>query len=174
MRNDEVVDENEDTQAGKYLTFILGAESYGLEMRAVTEIIGMQKITPVPDMPPFVRGVINLRGQVIPVMDVRARFRMPARDYDDRTCIIVIQVVTITVGLIVDTVSEVLDIPDGQIETPPRLGGEGTSRFIKGLGKVGEDVKIILDADRLLHEQEIEALSGNSPIDATIPSVARS
>lgn len=166
--------ENEDTQAGKFLTFVLGEESYGLEMRAVTEIIGLQKITPVPDMPTFVRGVINLRGQVIPVMDVRARFRMPDRAYDDRTCIIVIQVQSVTVGLIVDTVSEVLEIPEGQIESPPRLGGEGSSRFIRGIGKVGDDVKIILNADRLLHEQEVEALAGNEAMDAVVDSAARS
>lgn len=151
-------DEEEDTQAGKYLTFILGSESYGLEMRFITEIIRIQKITPVPDMPAFVKGVINLRGQVIPVMDVRLRFGMPARDYDDRTCIIVINVGAIAVGLVVDTVSEVTDIPDEQIEQPPQLGTRASSRYILGLGKVKDEVKIILDAERLLREEEVETL----------------
>lgn len=174
MSRNEPVEEHEDAQAGKYLTFVLGEESYGLEMRAVTEIIGLQKITPVPDMPAFVRGVINLRGQVIPVMDVRARFQMPPRDYNERTCIIVIQVQAVTVGLIVDTVSEVLDIPADQVEDPPRFGGEGSGRFIKGIGKVGEDVKIILDADRLLRHDEVEALAGHDAMDAVVDSAARS
>ena len=153
-----IEEEQEDTQADKYLTFVMGGESYGVEMRHVTEIIGMQKITPVPDTPDFVKGIINLRGKVIPVMDVRLRFRMEAREYDDRTCIIVIHVGTTTVGLVVDTVSEVLDIPSKQIEDPPRMGGR-TSRFMKGIGKVGEEVKIVLDAEKLINEEELDEMN---------------
>ncbi|HKL27331.1 MAG TPA: chemotaxis protein CheW, partial [Desulfuromonadales bacterium] len=104
---DEFYEGDEDTQKGKYLTFHLGKEDFGIEIRHVTEIIGIQKITEVPDMPDFVRGVINLRGQVIPVMDVRTRFRMQHRDYDERTCIVVVNVAEKTVGLVVDKVNEV-------------------------------------------------------------------
>ncbi|MEW6771585.1 MAG: chemotaxis protein CheW [Bacillota bacterium] len=147
-------DEGEDTQEGKFLTFILGEEEYGIEIRHVTEIIGIQSITEVPDMPAHVKGVINLRGKVIPVMDVRLRFGMPERPYDDRTCIVVINIDGQAVGLVVDRVSEVLDIPKDDIEPPPAVKkGEG-SRFIQGMGKVGEEVKILLDAHKLLYDDE--------------------
>ncbi|MEW6192915.1 MAG: chemotaxis protein CheW [Bacillota bacterium] len=149
-------DEGEDTQEGKFLTFVLGGEEYGIEIRHVTEIIGIQSITEVPDMPAHVKGVINLRGKVVPVMDVRLRFGMPERPYDDRTCIVVINIDGQAVGLVVDRVSEVLDIPKDDIEPPPAVRkGEG-SRFIKGMGKVGEEVKILLDAKRLLYDEDGE------------------
>ncbi len=146
----EVHQEEEDTQEGKFLTFILGREVYGLEIRYVTEIIGIQKVTPVPDMPAYVRGVINLRGKVIPVMDVRLRFGMEARDYDERTCIVVIEASETIVGLIVDTVQEVLEIPAEQIEETHHLRRGQGNQFMQGLGKVGEDVKILLNAESLL------------------------
>lgn len=142
--------QEEDTQEGKFLTFVLGKEHYGLEIRYVTEIIGIQKITPVPDLPDYVKGVINLRGKVIPVMDVRLRFRMPARDYDERTCIIVIEAKKTTVGLIVDTVSEVLEIPADKIEAAHQFHKGYGNQFMKGMGKVGDEVKILLDASALL------------------------
>lgn len=147
-------DEGEDTQEGKFLTFILGEEEYGIEIRHVTEIIGIQSITEVPDMPAHVRGVINLRGKVIPVMDVRLRFGMPERPYDDRTCIVVINIDGQAVGLVVDRVSEVLDIPKDDIEPPPAVRKGEESRFIQGMGKVGEEVKILLDAHKLLYDDE--------------------
>ncbi len=145
--NDE---EAVETQLAKFLTFVLGLETYALDIRHVREIIGMQKITTVPDVPAYIKGVINLRGKVIPVMDVRIRFRLPLRDYDDRTCIIVIHVREWSVGLVVDTVSEVLDIPAHQIEPPPRVGGAATARFLEGMGKVGEQVRLVLNAEELL------------------------
>ena len=145
--------EEEDTQQGKYLTFILGNEVYGLEILYVTEIIGIQKITPVPDMPEYVKGVINLRGKVIPVMDVRLRFKMKVRDYDERTCIIVINVRDTTVGLIVDTVKEVSEIQQDQIETTNRFRKGYGNHFMKGMGKIGDEVKILLDAEALLFEE---------------------
>ncbi len=150
-------DDNEDTQKGKFLTFRLASEDYGIEIRYVTEIIGIQKITDVPDMPDFVRGVINLRGKVIPVMDVRTRFHLPPRDYDERTCIIVVNINEMAVGLVVDKVNEVADIPDKQIEPAPR-SGQGSTRFIKGMGKIGHEVKILLDVGRLLGEGEMVQL----------------
>lgn len=139
-----------DGQEGKFLTFFIGEECYGLEIRHVTEIIGMQKVTSVPDVPAYLKGVINLRGKVIPVMDVRLRFGLPARAYDDRTCIVVIHVEAHTVGLVVDTVSEVLDIGFAQIEPAVMLGGGQGRGYIQGLGKVGEEVKILLDAAKVL------------------------
>lgn len=141
----------EDSQKGKFLTFRIDREDYGLEIRHVTEIIGIQKITEVPDMADYVRGVINLRGKVIPVIDVRARFRLPPRDYDERTCIIVVHVRELAVGLVVDKVNEVADIPDAQIEPAPRTSSPH-GRYIQGIGKIGDEVKIILDASRLLYE----------------------
>jgi len=149
---EEDYEEDEDTQEDKYLTFILSQEEYGIEIRHVTEIIGIQNITEVPDMPHYIRGVINLRGKVIPVMDVRLRFGLEERAYDDRTCIIVINIDEQSVGLIVDRVSEVLDIPKGDVEPPPKVKKGESSRFIKGMGKVGDQVKILLNEYQLLFD----------------------
>ncbi len=144
--------EAEDTQRDKFLTFRLADEDYGIAIRHVTEIIGIQKITEVPDMPNFIKGVINLRGKVIPVMDVRARFRLASREYDERTCIVVVNVDDRATGLVVDRVNEVADIPGEQVEPAPS-GGKGTSSsFILGLGKIGDSVKILLDVNRLLYQ----------------------
>lgn len=134
----------------KYLTFVLGSEVYGIDIQFVREIIGMQSITRVPDVPHYIKGVINLRGKVIPVMDVRRRFGMDDRPYDERTCIIVIHVGSWLVGLVVDTVSEVLDIPAADIEPPPDAFGQRQEHFIAGLGKVGDQVRMLLDAQKLL------------------------
>ncbi|GBF35107.1 hypothetical protein DCCM_4230 [Desulfocucumis palustris] len=154
LLDDEDDDDMEDSQEGKYLTFLLNNEEYGIEIRYVTEIIGLQNITEVPDMPSFIKGVINLRGKVIPVMDVRLRFGMEYRVYDDRTCIIVINVREQPVGLIVDRVSEVLDIPPGQIEPTPEIRKDRGNRFLQGMGKAGEEVKLLLDAEKLLFHWE--------------------
>lgn len=143
--------------ASKYLTFTIGKVCYGLNIRTVTEIIGLQSITPVPDVPDYVRGVINLRGKVIPVMDVRARFKLETQKYHDRTCIIVIEVAGASVGLVVDAVSEVLSIPDEDIEPPPKVGFGPDNRFISGLGKVGDDVKLILEAGILIDAERHRA-----------------
>lgn len=150
--------DNEDTQKGKYLTFHLAGEDYGIEIRFVIEIIGIQKITDVPDMPDFIRGVINLRGKVIPVMDVRARFCMQVREYDDRTCIIVVNIDGTEVGLVVDEVSEVADIPAKNVEPPPRTGKSTGSRYIQGMGKIGDEIKILLDVQKLLFDEEMNRL----------------
>ena len=153
----ELYDQEEDTQKGKFLTFILGSETYGIEIRYVTEIIGIQPVTEVPELPGYIRGIINLRGKIIPVMDVRLRFKKASRDYNDRTCVIVIDVNEISIGLIVDGVSEVLSIPDEEIVAPPDINSGG-NRFIKGIGKVGNEVKLLLDCDRLLSTEESERL----------------
>ncbi len=151
-------DEDEDTLKDRYLTFHLGNEDYGLEIRHVTEIISIQKITDVPDLPDFVKGVINLRGQVIPTLDLRLRFKLPAKDYDERTCVIITKMNEIPVGVIVDTVNEVLDIPEDQISPPPSVQKGAAHRFIEGLGRVGDSVIIILNAEKLLHGDELEML----------------
>jgi len=156
--DEDLLEDDEDTQKDKYLTFHLAGEDYGIEIRYVTEIIGIQKITDVPDMPPFIRGVINLRGKVIPVMDVRTRFRLPARDYDERTCIIVVDISNCAIGLVVDQVNEVADIPEAQVEPPPKTGKGTSSRFIKGMGKMGDEVKILLDVGMILLDEEKAAL----------------
>lgn len=154
--DDDLYDEDdEDTMENKYLTFSIGDEDYGIEIRYVTEIVGIQKITEVPDMPAFVKGVINLRGNVIPVMDIRRRFRMSDRDYDDRTCVIVVQVEETQVGLVVDTVKEVVDIPPDQVAPPPKVSQGQGGRFILGMGKLDDEVKILLDINKLLHDEEL-------------------
>ncbi len=140
----------EDTQKDKYLTFRLADEDYGIEIRYVTEIIGIQKITKVPDMAHFIKGVINLRGKVIPVMDVRARFSLSSREYDERTCVIVVNVNEQDIGLVVDRVNEVLDIPAAQVEPPPITSQSQSTRYIRGIGKTGDSVKVLLDAEKLL------------------------
>ncbi|MGD0152350.1 MAG: chemotaxis protein CheW [Thermacetogeniaceae bacterium] len=150
-------EENEDTQEDKYLTFVLNKEDFGIEIRYVTEIIGIQNVTEVPDMPLYVKGVINLRGKVIPVMDVRLRFGIEERPYDDRTCIIVINIDEQPVGLIVDRVLEVLDIQKSEIEPPPKMRKGKNNKFIQGMGKVGEQVKILLNANKLLFDEEESA-----------------
>ncbi|MDM8522325.1 chemotaxis protein CheW [Desulfococcaceae bacterium HSG8] len=162
VEDDFYDDEDEDTQKDKYLTFQLSSEVYGIEIYHVIEIVGMQKITEVPDMPGFVKGVINLRGQVIPVMDVRTRFCMKQREYDDRTCVIVISIEDTTIGLAVDTVNEVADIPESNVSPPPKIGKGISSRYIRGMGKTEDDVKILLDVNRLLFDEELVSLSNAS------------
>lgn len=147
-----------DDMADKYLTFFLDREVYGVEISYVIEIIGIQKITNVPEMPDYIKGVINLRGKVIPVMDVRTRFRMEPREYDERTCIIVVDIGGTTVGLVVDEVSEVADIPADQVEPPPMGGHGGGNAFIKGMGKSGDAVKILLNVESLIKEEDMEAV----------------
>ncbi|HUI06931.1 MAG TPA: chemotaxis protein CheW [Verrucomicrobiae bacterium] len=149
-------------RAGKYLTFKLGAEDFGLEILKVQEIIKVMEITKVPRTPEFVRGVINLRGKVIPVVDLRLRFGMEAMATTDKTCVIVVQVrrenLTVTMGTIVDEVSEVLDINGEQIEPSPEFGEMVNTDFILGMGKVGKRVVMLLDVDKVLSSQELAAV----------------
>lgn len=156
----DIMDQFEDTQKGKFLTFCIGSEFYGIEIKYVTEIIGLHPITVIPEMPDYIKGIINLRGKIIPVMDVRLRFKKPFREYNDRTCIVVIDIKDISIGLIVDSVSEVISIPDEEIVAPPNLAKEG-NKYIKGIGKVGNDIKLLLDSDMLLNETELDDLSGS-------------
>lgn len=140
---------------GKYLTFVLGAEEYGLEILKVREIIGYMDITAIPQAPGHVKGVINLRGQVIPVVDIRTLFSMASKDITEQTCIIVVEVFQghqkRSIGVIVDEVSEVLDIKADSIEEAPHLGDSVNTDFILGMGKINQSVKILLDIDKALN-----------------------
>ncbi len=144
---------------GKYLTFALGSEEYGLEILKVREIIGYMDITAVPQTPPYVKGVINLRGQVIPVVDLRAKFGMETAKVTDETCIIVVEIKQqdrkFSTGIVVDHVQEVLDIEGENIEDSPQFGTNVNTDFILGIGKVGESVKILLDIDKVLAGQDL-------------------
>ncbi|OOM10669.1 chemotaxis protein CheW [Clostridium saccharobutylicum] len=158
--NEDNLESIEDTQKGRYLTFSLGKETYGIEIKYVTEIIGIQTITEIPQLPEYVTGIINLRGKIIPVMDVRLRFRKDSREYNDRTCVIVVDINDISIGLIVDNVAEVLTILDEDIVEPPKMNNGTNNKYIKNIGKVGESVKLLLDCEKLLSEDELEDLSG--------------
>ncbi len=155
LEMDVLEEEQEDTQHGKYITFRMGKEGYGFEISNVNEIIGIQGITELPDVPPFIKGVINLRGKVIPVMDVRIRFGMEEVEYNERTCIIVVIVNNVFIGLIVDEVSEVVDIQDSNIENEKQMSGGLDSRYIKAFGKIDDNVIILLNINSLLFEGEM-------------------
>lgn len=146
-------------KAGKYLTFNLGKEVYGIEILKVQEIIGMMTVTRVPKTPAFVRGVVNLRGKVIPVIDLRLKFALEGKEDTDRTCIIVVQVALngspVIMGLIVDEVSEVLNVLGNQIEASPSFGTKVDTDFILGMGKVGQKVVMLLDVDKVLANDEL-------------------
>lgn len=157
MDETELLEQEEDTQKDRFLTFQIGNEVYGIEIKCVTEIIGIQPITEVPELPDYIRGIINLRGKIIPVMDVRLRFKKEGVEYNDRTCVIVVDIGGVSIGLIVDNVSEVLTIPEEEIVAPPDVKSGG-NRYIKGIGKVENQVKLLLDCNRLLNEQEIDTL----------------
>ncbi len=164
MKNETVLDlyEEEDTQKGKFLTFTLGVEAYGLEISYVTEIVGIQPITEVPELPDYVKGIINLRGKIIPVMDVRIRFKKKESEYDDRTCIIVIDIQDISIGMIVDSVTEVLSIPDHEIVPPPDIS-KAQKKYIKGIGKTQDEVVLILDCEKLLEDDELDSFGRFEP-----------
>jgi purine-binding chemotaxis protein CheW len=148
---------------GKYLTFALGPEEYGLEILKVREIIGYMDITAVPQTPHHVKGVINLRGQVIPVIDLRAKFGMETTDVTEQTCIIVVETSQghrkFSTGIVVDRVQEVLDIAGEDIEEAPQFGSSVNTDFILGMGKIGESVKILLDIDKVLEGTDFQNIS---------------
>jgi purine-binding chemotaxis protein CheW len=147
------------TDVQKYLTFVLGHEEYGLEILKVREIISVMEITQVPHVPPYIKGVINLRGKVIPVMDLRLKFGMEPLEYNRETCIIVINMGGVVLGIVVDTVAEVLDIHETDIDPPPSFGTAVRTDFILGMGKVKGKVKILLDIEKVLSAEEMEAVA---------------
>ncbi len=144
---------------GKYLTFSMAGEEYGIGILKIKEIIGMMPITSVPRTPAFVKGVINLRGKVIPVVDLRLRFGLPPAEYTERTCIIVVEIqaesATIVIGIVVDSVSEVLNIKADDIEDTPTFGTRLDTDYILGMAKMQGGVKILLDIDRVLTAEEL-------------------
>jgi purine-binding chemotaxis protein CheW len=156
---DYIEEEFEDTQKDKFLTFSLDDEIYGLDISYVLEIIGVQKITQVPKQRSFIKGVINLRGKIIPVMDIRSRFEKESREYDELTCVVVIDIADLTVGIIVDTVVEVLSIQKEQISDPLKFEDRSFGNFIQGIGKVGNAVKLLLDVEQLIMHESGEMFS---------------
>lgn len=147
---------------GKYLTFTLAQEEYGIGILKIKEIIGMMPVTSVPQTPEFIKGVINLRGKVIPVMDLRLRFGMDTIDYTERTCIIVVEIKgvagTVQIGIVVDSVSEVLNIKEQEIEETPAFGTKLNTEYILGMAKMEGGVKILLDIDQVLSRQDIKLM----------------
>jgi len=146
--------EEQATQKGKNLTFNVDNEIYGFEIKYVRQIIGLQDITPVPEQPKYIKGIINLRGQIIPVMDIRLKFQKEEKDYDDRTCIVVLDVDDLSLGVIVDRVSEVIEIADENITDAPDFDQEINERYIRGIGKIEEKVVILLDCKQLIKHGE--------------------
>jgi len=147
---------------GKYLTFSLAKEEYGIVILKIKEIIGMMPITTVPRTPPFIKGVVNLRGKVIPVVDLRLKFGMQEIPYTERTCIIVVEIAgprsTIPMGVVVDSVSDVLNIETSDIEETPDFGAELDTKYILGMAKMNGGVKILLDIDKVIGPEEVPAL----------------
>lgn len=149
-------------QEGKFLTFALGNEVYGIEILRVREIIGLMDITSVPQTPEYMKGVINLRGKVIPVIDLRLKFSMQEEEHTQETCVVVVEVNNSSIGLIVDSVSEVLQIKSTEIEDTPGFGQGIDTNFIMGLGKVKEKIIIILDIEEVLSSEELDIVIQNA------------
>ncbi len=154
--------ENLQASQGKYLTFHLGSEEYGIAILKVKEIIGMMEITEVPQTKDYIKGVINLRGKVIPVFDLRTRFEMAAAEYTERTCIVVVEIQgkkgIMSIGMVVDAVSEVVNIKGEDIEETPALGTQVNASYIQGMAKNDGRVKILLDIDQVLGQDDLAAL----------------
>ena len=161
--NQSITPAQADSRAGKYLTFQLANEEFGIRVLKVREIMGLQEITAVPQTPVHIKGVINLRGKVVPVIDLRLKFGLPAADYTQRTCIIVTQVQgesgAIFMGIVVDGVSEVLNLTASEIEDTPDFGEQIAGQYLLGMAKVKGKVKILLDIDRVLSVQELHNLN---------------
>ncbi len=156
---ENTIENEEDTQKNRFLTFSLGKESYGIEIKYVIEIIGIQSITEIPELPEYVRGIINLRGKIIPVLDVRLRFKKEPKEYNDRTCVIVVDIDEVSIGLIVDRVAEVITIQEVDMVEPPQTNRGLSNTYIKKIGKIGNEVKLLLDCEKLLTANELDDLS---------------
>lgn len=148
-------------RAGKYLTFVLAGEDYGLEILKVREIMGILDITTVPHTPDYVKGVVNIRGKVIPIVDLRLKFDIPETEYTEQTCIIVVYVGQVEVGIIVDRVSEVMDINEEDIEDSPEFGAEVDTNTILGMSKADERVTILLDINKVLGGDDVASIQAD-------------
>lgn len=146
------------TDGSQYLTFTLGQEEYALEILKVQEIKGYSAVTPIPNTPRYIKGVMNLRGTIIPVVDLRSKFSMPEAEYNQFTVIVVVTVGTKIMGLVVDAVSDVLNIPKRDIQETPDFGGQVDARFISGMAKAGEKLVVLLDIERILGGDDMAAL----------------
>lgn len=150
---------NPEIQGGKHLVFLLGGNNYGIPILEVSEINGLIEITPVPKTPDYIKGVINLRGKIIPVLDLRLKFSMPAKEYDKQTCIIIVNIsvgkINKQMGVLVDTVSEVFEIPQSEIEEPPNYGAQADAGFLNGIGKAKGKLIMLLDIKKVLHSEEV-------------------
>lgn len=153
---EEILELDEYSQKDKYLTFFLGKNEYGLEIKYVTEIVVIQRITEIAETKEYVKGIINLRGKVIPVIDMRLMLGKEETEYTGRTCTVVLDINDVSVGLIIDSVTEVLTIAEEDIVPPPKLMTLNQIKYIKGIGKVGSNVKLLLDCEKLLVNNEIE------------------
>lgn len=165
--SDLKVNSGHDEQKGKYMTFKSGNEYFGLEIRYVNTIIQLQSVTKIPETEDYIKGLINLRGKVVPVIDVRLRFKQPELEYNDRTCIIVINVKSMMVGLIVEQIAEVVEIADDNILPPPTIGrgDKGHNKYVYGIGKVGDTVKLLLDPDKLLNDEDMSIVESANDMD---------
>lgn len=147
-------DDSEDSLENKFLIFALDDKDYGISVTYVTEIIGMQNISEIPEVPYYIRGVTSLRNRVIPILDVRKRFQMDAKEDGDRTCLVILQIKDTPLALVVDNVREVITIPPESMEKAPNFGEDPASRFISNLAKINNRVKILVDVPKLLKEEE--------------------
>lgn len=150
--------EAEDTMRGRFLMFTLGADNFGIEIKYVTEIVGIQPIIAMPEVPNYMKGIINLRGKIVPVIDIRLKFKKEPIEYTDRTCIVVIDTNALSVGIIVDSVSEVLGIDDENIVPPPSVGTSISNRYMQGIGKAEDKIILLLDCQELFLENECSAI----------------
>lgn len=162
VTNSDVLEAPPVIEGGKFLSFFLGKEEYAIEILKVQEIIGLMPITPVPKMPDYIRGVLNLRGKIVPVMELRARFNLEPVEDTDETCIIVIQDKNYQMGAVVDKVSEVTDIAADQFEEVPSVGKTSGNEFLSALGKVKDSVKMVVDVHKVLFDVPEEVLEAGS------------
>lgn len=160
MSEQETHTSEHDAQKGKYVTFKSGSEYFGLKIQYVNEIIVFQDITEIPETEDYIKGLINLRGKIIPVIDVRLRFKQEPFEYNDRTCIIVINVKSTVVGLIVEKIAEVVEIQEENILESPTLGhgDKGQNNYVYAIGRIGNSVKLLLDPDKLINDNDLSTL----------------
>ena len=158
LEQEDALLEAEDIRQGKYMTFQVGQDVFGIELKYVNEIIQMQPVTPIPEVEHFIKGLINLRGKIIPVIDVANRFDKESQPYNDRTCVIVIEVKSVEVGLIINQIAQVVSIEEDDILPPPNMSRQAAaqSKFIRGIGKVNGEVKLLLDPVKLLSDDALD------------------
>ena len=166
--NEQTAHNERDAQKGKYMTFKSGNEYFGLKIQYVSEIIQFQAITAIPETADYIKGLINLRGKIIPVIDISLRFKQEPVEYNDRTCIIVIKVQSTLVGLIIEKIAEVVEIREENILPPPSIGKSDKvqNKYVYGIGKVGDSVKLLLDPEKLLHDEDMSVLEQANNLEA--------